>query len=37
MVALLKGDVTFDLFESQIRRASDSESSLVKIIYFLKC
>lgn len=36
MRGLLGGDVTFILFERQIRHASDSESFPVKIIYFLK-
>lgn len=36
-VLLVDGDVPFDLFESQIRRASSSGFSPIKIIYFLKC
>lgn len=36
-VVIIDGDVTFDIFESQIKYISGSGSSHVKIIYSLKC
>lgn len=36
-VVLVDGDVSFDKFESQIRRVSGSGSFPIRIIYFLKC
>lgn len=37
MVLSVDGDVPFDLCKSQIRKASGSNSSPQKVIYFLKC
>lgn len=36
-VILIDGDVTFNIFESQIRNISGSVSSLIKIMYSLNC
>lgn len=36
-VFLVDGDISFDLFGSQIRHISGNGSSPIKIIYFLLC